>query len=85
MENMCNDSPMFDFVEQAAGKEVRVPLSAATSQAAPEVKHVPEGPSKADLVAQFAAEFNGDFGEIEFDDLNENVPISDLARMSLTV
>ena len=45
----------------------------------------PEGPSKADLVAQFAAEFNGDFGEIEFDDLNENVPISDLARMSLTV
>lgn len=29
MENMCNDSPMFDFVEQAAGKEVRVPLGTA--------------------------------------------------------
>ena len=27
MENVCADSPMFDFVEQAAGREVRVPLS----------------------------------------------------------
>lgn len=26
MENVCADSPMFDFVEQAAGKEVRAPL-----------------------------------------------------------
>ncbi len=23
MENMCSDSPMFDFVEQEAGREVR--------------------------------------------------------------
>lgn len=26
MESVCADSPMFDFVEQAAGKEVRAPL-----------------------------------------------------------
>ena len=29
MEGVCSDSPMFDFVEQAAGKEVRVPLDQA--------------------------------------------------------
>ena len=26
MENVCGDSPMFDFVEQAAGREVRQSL-----------------------------------------------------------
>lgn len=27
MENVCSDSPMFDFVEEAAGKEVRAFIS----------------------------------------------------------
>ena len=91
MENMCSDSPMFDFVEQAAGKEVRNPISTIPSSAAAESHNAGAsainegGPSKAELVAQFAAQFEGDFGDIEFDDLNENVPISNLARMQLTV
>jgi len=31
MENMCSDSPMFDFVEQEAGREVRAPVSSAAT------------------------------------------------------
>lgn len=31
MENMCSDSPMFDFVEQEAGREVRAPVSSAAA------------------------------------------------------
>ena len=91
MENMCSDSPMFDFVEQAAGKEVRNPISTIPASAAAESHEASAsainegGPTKAELVAQFAAQFEGDFGDIEFDDLNENVPISNLARMQLTV
>jgi hypothetical protein len=26
MENLCNDSPMFEYAEQAAGREIRAPL-----------------------------------------------------------
>lgn len=26
MENLCTDSPMFEFAEQSAGREVRAPL-----------------------------------------------------------
>ena len=79
MENVCSDSPMFDFVEQAAGKEVRAPVSMVSAQAASSQSDAQSkdegGPSKAELLAQFASQFDGDFGEIEFDDLNENVPI----------
>ena len=27
MENLCADSPMFDFVEESAGREVKIPTS----------------------------------------------------------
>lgn len=31
------------------------------------------------------SQFDGDFGEVEFDEQNENVTVRDLSRMSLTV
>ena len=31
------------------------------------------------------SQFDGDFGEVEFDEKNENVTVRDLSRMSLTV
>ena len=39
--------------------------------------------SQADLVAQYAAQFDGDFGEVEFEELNENLSMRDLMRMQL--
>ena len=56
MESVCNDSPMFDFVEQAAGREVRVPLG--LEPASPTLSIGGEKgvrPSDAELLAQFAA------------------------------
>ena len=88
MENVCADSPMFDFVEQAAGKEVRAPLDIRQEQAIQEASGE-GGPkakeSQADRLAQFVSQFEGDFAEVEFDEANENVTVRDLARMSLTV
>ena len=82
MESVCRDSPMYDFVEQAAGKEVRAPLG--TLQHTPvAVTSLPkDAKDNAELLAQFAAQFQDDFGEIEFDDLNENIGTArDLMRM----
>ena len=39
MENVCADSPMFDFVEQAAGREGRVPLAAPAGEGGSGVVH----------------------------------------------
>ena len=39
--------------------------------------------TQADMVAQYAAQFEGDFGEIEFEELNENLSMRDLMRMQL--
>lgn len=36
-------------------------------------------------MAVFMSQFEGDFGEVEFDEQNENVTVRDLSRMSLTV
>jgi len=56
MESVCNDSPMFDFVEQAAGREVRVPLGLEVPSP---TLHTGSGigarKSDADLLAQYAA------------------------------
>ena len=41
--------------------------------------------TQADKLSTFVSQFDGDFGEVEFDEKNENVTVRDLSRMSLTV
>ena len=62
MENVCSDSPMFDFVEESAGREVRRPTGVSeVASSAPEISNAStggssaSGPSDADKLAQFAA------------------------------
>ena len=39
--------------------------------------------TQADMVAQYASQFEGDYGEVEFEELNENLSMRDLMRMQL--
>lgn len=48
MENVCSDSPMFDFVEQAAGKEVRGPLAASSNPGGPGASSAASASTAAD-------------------------------------
>ena len=76
MENVCSDSPMFDFVEQAAGKEVRSSLASVSANPAAAGLAASENPfgrqstipTEADKLATFVSQFEGDFGEVEFDE-----------------
>ena len=73
MQNICQTSPMYDFVEEAVGREVK---GNPTSNPAPQKKEEFEMPD-------FAAKYAGEFDETEIEHY-ENENVMQLMKMNIT-
>lgn len=80
MGNICQSSPMFDYVEESVGREVnpRRPSDYQKNEAAAQEEE--KEPEMPDYAAQYADEF--DESKIEPED--DNVSLAQLVQMNIT-